>query len=60
MPESRITVRLRPRGSREELGGIRDGVLEAKVTAPPVDGATIDRMPDEPHIAFLARAGLRG
>jgi uncharacterized protein (TIGR00251 family) len=33
-----IAVRLKPRGSRDELLGVRDGVLEAKVTAPPVDG----------------------
>lgn len=33
-----IRVRLKPRGSRDELLGMRDGVLEAKVTAPPVDG----------------------
>jgi uncharacterized protein (TIGR00251 family) len=31
-------VRLRPRGSRDELTGLRDGVLQAKVTAPPVGG----------------------
>jgi uncharacterized protein len=35
---ARIEVRLRPRGSRDELLGMRDGVLQAKVTAPPVDG----------------------
>ena len=33
-----MEVRLKPRGSREELIGLRDGVLQAKVTAPPVDG----------------------
>jgi uncharacterized protein len=33
-----IEVRLRPRGSKNELIGMRDGVLQAKVTAPPVDG----------------------
>lgn len=33
-----IAVRLKPRGSRDELLGVRDGVLEAKVTAPPVEG----------------------
>jgi uncharacterized protein (TIGR00251 family) len=33
-----VAVRLRPRGSRDELLGMRDGVLRAKVTAPPVDG----------------------
>jgi uncharacterized protein len=38
MAEAQITVRLRPRGSRDELLGMRDGVLQAKVTAPPVDG----------------------
>ena len=36
--EARIQVRLRPRGSRDELAGVRDGVLQAKVTAPPVGG----------------------
>jgi uncharacterized protein YggU (UPF0235/DUF167 family) len=35
---ARIEVRLRPRGSRDELLGMRDDVLQAKVTAPPVDG----------------------
>jgi uncharacterized protein (TIGR00251 family) len=35
---ARIEVRLKPRGSRDELIGLRDGVLQAKVTAPPVDG----------------------
>lgn len=38
MKTARIEVRLKPRGSRDELAGIRDGVLQAKVTAPPVDG----------------------
>ena len=33
-----IEVRLRPRGHRDELIGMRDGVLQARVTAPPVDG----------------------
>jgi len=35
---TQIEVRLRPRGSSDELAGMRDGVLQAKVTAPPVDG----------------------
>lgn len=34
----RIEVRLQPRGSRDELLGWRDGILRAKVSAPPVDG----------------------
>lgn len=38
MPVAQIEVRLRPRGSRNELLGLRAGVLQAKVTAPPVDG----------------------
>jgi len=33
-----IRVRLRPRGGRDELIGMRDGVLQARVSAPPVDG----------------------
>ncbi|MBW8059458.1 MAG: DUF167 domain-containing protein [Solirubrobacterales bacterium] len=38
MPDAQIRVRLRPRGHRDELIGMRDGVLQARVTAPPVDG----------------------
>lgn len=33
-----IEVRLRPRGHRDELMGVEGGVLQARVTAPPVDG----------------------
>lgn len=33
-----IQVRLRPRGQRDELMGLREGVLQARVNAPPVDG----------------------
>lgn len=33
-----LAVRLRPRGHRDELMGIVDGVLQARVSAPPVDG----------------------
>jgi uncharacterized protein (TIGR00251 family) len=36
--EAQIEVRLRPRGRQDELLGMRDGVLQARVTAPPVDG----------------------
>jgi uncharacterized protein len=35
---ARIEVRLRPRGHADELLGISDGVLQAWVSAPPVDG----------------------
>lgn len=38
MDEARIEVRLQPRASRDELLGLRDGVLHARVSAPPVDG----------------------
>jgi len=38
MDEARIEVRLRPRGHRDELIGVSDGVLQARVSAPPVDG----------------------
>ncbi len=35
---AQIHVRLRPRGGRDELIGMRDGVVQARVSAPPVDG----------------------
>jgi uncharacterized protein (TIGR00251 family) len=38
MTEAQIDVHLRPRGRRDQLMGMRDGVLRARVTAPPVDG----------------------
>lgn len=38
MAGARIAVRLRPRGHADELLGIEDGVLQARVAAPPVDG----------------------
>lgn len=38
MAEAQIEVRLRPRGHRSQLMGISDGVLQARVTAAPVDG----------------------
>jgi uncharacterized protein (TIGR00251 family) len=38
MAEARIEVRLRPRGHRDQLMGVVDGVLLARVTSPPVDG----------------------
>ncbi len=38
MAGARIAVRLRPRGHADELLGLEDGVLQARVAAPPVDG----------------------
>lgn len=37
-PTARIEVRLRPRGHADELLGVEDGVVHARVSAPPVDG----------------------
>jgi uncharacterized protein len=34
----RFAVRVKPRSSRNSLGGVREGALELSVTAPPVDG----------------------
>jgi uncharacterized protein YggU (UPF0235/DUF167 family) len=34
-----FAVRLIPRASRSALGGVRDGVLQVRVTAAPVNGA---------------------
>jgi uncharacterized protein (TIGR00251 family) len=36
--DARIAVRLQPRASRDEIVGLRDGILVVRVTAPPVDG----------------------
>jgi uncharacterized protein (TIGR00251 family) len=33
-----LEVRVQPRASRESVGGLRDGALEVRVTAPPADG----------------------
>lgn len=38
MAEGQIPVHLVTRASRNQLVGIRGGVLRARVTAPPVDG----------------------
>ncbi|MEX2374535.1 MAG: DUF167 domain-containing protein [Dehalococcoidia bacterium] len=48
---ARITVRLTPRASRDEIVGERDGVLLVRVTAPPVDGAANDAL-----VRILAKA----
>jgi len=38
MTEARIRVRLHARARKDELVGVRHGVLLARVSAPPVDG----------------------
>ncbi|HEU4979166.1 MAG TPA: DUF167 domain-containing protein [Solirubrobacteraceae bacterium] len=34
----RLRVRVTPRAARDELAGVRDGVVLVRVTAPPADG----------------------
>jgi uncharacterized protein (TIGR00251 family) len=38
MTDARIMVRLQARARRDELLGVRDGVLIARVSAPPIEG----------------------
>jgi uncharacterized protein (TIGR00251 family) len=38
MAVARVAVRLYARAGRDEIRGVRDGVLLARVAAPPVDG----------------------
>jgi uncharacterized protein (TIGR00251 family) len=40
----RIAVRLQPRASRDEIVGLRAGVVVMRVTAPPVDGKANDAL----------------
>jgi uncharacterized protein (TIGR00251 family) len=44
MERARIEVRLRPGAGRDELLGFRDGVLQARVSAPPIDGRANDAL----------------
>jgi uncharacterized protein (TIGR00251 family) len=37
-PSTTLTVRVTPRASRDELAGWRDGVLQVRLRAPPVEG----------------------
>jgi uncharacterized protein (TIGR00251 family) len=39
MPTCRLTVRVLPRASRNQVVGWREGVLHLRLTAPPVEGA---------------------
>ena len=48
---TRISVRLTPRASRDEIVGLRDGLLLVRVTAAPVDGAA-----NEALVRLLAKA----
>ncbi len=46
----RLTVHVRPRSSRSAILGVREGVLEVALTAPPADGAANSEL-----IKLLAR-----
>jgi hypothetical protein len=39
-----LRVRLTPRAGRDALTGLRDGVVQARVAAPPVDGKANDAL----------------
>lgn len=50
-----VSVRVTPRGGRDAVIGVRDGVLHVRVSAPPVDGAA-----NQAVLAVVAKAfGLR-
>ena len=51
MATARISIRLQPRASRNQIVGWHGPALKVQVHAPPVDGAA-----NEALIAFLARA----
>ena len=42
--DASIRVHLRPRASRDELLGMREGVLVARVSAPPLEGRANDSL----------------
>lgn len=46
----RIAIRVKPRASKTRIVGVREGLLEVAIAAPPVDGAANQRL-----IEFLAR-----
>jgi len=39
VPTATLRVRVQPRASRSEVAGWREGVLQVRLTAPPVEGA---------------------
>lgn len=54
-----LEVRLKPRSSRRGVGGLREGALELRVNAPPVDGRANDEAGKLLAEALgLSRAGI--
>jgi uncharacterized protein len=47
---ARVAVRVTPRAGQDRIDGMRDGVLQVRLTAPPVDGRA-----NEALVRFLAR-----
>ncbi len=39
-----LRVRVQPRAARDGIAGVRDGVLQVRLTAPPVEGAANDAL----------------
>ena len=39
-----VSVRLTPRAGRDAITGVRDGVVQARVSAPPLDGKANDAL----------------
>jgi uncharacterized protein YggU (UPF0235/DUF167 family) len=56
LPDVILSVRVTPRGGRDAIMGVRDGVLHVRVAAPPAGGAA-----NKACAALIARAlDLRG
>ena len=65
--EARFAVRVQPRASRTAIDGARDGMLLARLTAPPVEGEANDALVEllafslkVPKSAVRILSGLRG
>ena len=63
----RIRIRVQPRASRSEIGGLRGDEIRVRVAAPPVDGAANDALSrflaerlGVPRSAVVVTAGAAG
>ncbi|HLF77022.1 MAG TPA: DUF167 domain-containing protein [Dehalococcoidia bacterium] len=54
-PTTTLLVRVMPRGGRDEVSGWRDGVLQVRLRAPPVEGQANDAL----RRLLAERLGLR-